>query len=288
MDSPSQVLSTSITMEPSSFAASASAFGLPPSAMSSSFQRRSYAAAVAGRENLNTLSTSLASMAFQPMSFGTSYSKSKVTNLMASQSDAELTKGYQCCEQTHEGLHALLEHVEDAHPFSDPDMPNDTGFSPMTHAMDLEFEELDTGLSMIDERVPSGTGSTRSSLSPGVVPNYPLPPSTSASSSKPPTPNEQPCFLMPSLQISDVLTSPHDAESSMNAANPLSASSSPPEGSCYSYHLRAAFTRLRRTKARTDKRWLLRYQHAPTACSATTIRSRFQRGCSRQEGSDAR
>jgi len=231
MDSPSQVLSTSITMEPSSLAASASAFGLPPSAMSSSFQRRSYAAAVAGRENLNTLSTSLASMAFQPMSFGTSYSKSKVTNLMASQSDAELTKGYQCCEQTHEGLHALLEHVEDAHPFSDPDMPNDTGFSPMTHAMDLEFEELDTGLSMIDERVPSGTGSTRSSLSPGVVPNYPLPPSTSASSSKPPTPNEQPCFLMPSLQISDVLTSPHDAQSSMNAANPLSASSSPPEGS---------------------------------------------------------
>ncbi len=150
---------------------------------------------------------------------------------MANQPDLEEAKGYLCCGQTHEGLHALLEHVEDAHPFSDPDIHNDTGFSPMTHAMDLDLEELDESLPKLDERVASGSGSVRSSLSPSVVPNYPLPPSTAVSSSKPPTPNEQSGFLIPPLRISDVLTSPPDAESSMAALNALSASSSPPEGS---------------------------------------------------------
>ena len=150
-------------------------------------------------------------MSFHPMSLGTLYSKSRVTNLLANQDD--MTKGYQCCGLTHEGLHALLEHVEDAHPSSDPDLPSDSGFSPMTHAMDLELEELDSA-----PRLEEQVRSSRSSLSP-VIPNYPLP--TSAASSKPPTPNEQ-CFAP--LSISDVLTSPPD-----ELPHALSASSSPPE-----------------------------------------------------------
>ena len=192
--------------------------------MSSSYQRRSYAAAVAGAHNL---SSSFASMSFQPMSFGTSYSKHQVHNLMQTRSDAELTKGYECCGQTHEGLHALLEHVEDAHPFSDPDMP-DSGFSPVTHAIDLDMEGVDSNipaLNVNEKGTTPGTNSTRSSQSPIPVPNYPLPPSVS---SKPTTPTEQPPAP---LRISDVLTSPpdNDALLSSRTAFTSSSTSSPPD-----------------------------------------------------------
>lgn len=214
-------------MGESSFAASSSAFNLP-SAMSSSYQRRSYAAALSG--NPSHLSTSFASMSFQPMSFGTSYSKNQVHNLMQTRSDAELTKAYECCGQTHEGLHALLEHVEDAHPFSDPDGPSAsvpkglgpnvvTGFSPITHAMELDMEGLDNAI-LAEPKAISNT--SRSSQSPNTLPSYPLPPSAS----KPTTPTELPPAPSP-LRISDVLTSPPENESAMTSA--VSSTSSPPD-----------------------------------------------------------
>lgn len=222
-DSPYQPFSTSITMgEPSSLMTSSMAFGLPASSLSSSYQRRSYAAAVAGAHNL---SSSFASMSFQPMSFGTSYSKNQVHSLMQTRSDAELTKGYECCGETHEGLHALLEHVEDAHPFSDPDMP-DSGFSPVTHAIDLDMEGVDGTIPPLNAKeAPSATASSRSSQSPIPVPNYPIPPSVS---SKPTTPTEQP----PSqLRISDVLTSPPEGDAPLTARTAMTSSStsSPPD-----------------------------------------------------------
>lgn len=218
--------STSITMDPSSFAASSSAFHLPGSASS---YRRSYAAAARGGPNPNALSTSLASMSmsYQPMamSFGTSYNKSQVHNLMAARSDAELTHAYECCGQTHEGLHALLEHVEDNH---GEDLAGDinastginVGFSPQVLAMDMDLEGIEEDL----ERETAG--STRSSHSP---PSYPLPPSA--------TKGDGSAGTSPAaLQISDVLTSPPDAESvnifsALNTARTASTCSSPPDGS---------------------------------------------------------
>ena len=216
-DSPYQAFSTSINMgEPGSLATSANAFGLPSGSMSSSY-RRSYAAA-AGGSGYN-LASSFASMSFQPMSLGTSYSKSQVHNLMHTRSDAELTKAYECCGHTHEGLHALLEHVEDAHPFSDPDIP-DTGFSPGTHMMELEMEGVDGPMPVINEKDAASTTSGRSSQSPNPVRNYPLPPSAS----KPTTPTEVPPVP---LRMQDVLTSP--LENNLLASKGSSSTSSPSE-----------------------------------------------------------
>ncbi|OCF36748.1 hypothetical protein I316_01344 [Kwoniella heveanensis BCC8398] len=251
-DSPTIPFSTSINMEPSSFAASAMAFNLPSGSMSSSYHRRSYAA-VAGshsRDNPYNLSTSFASMSFQPMSLGgmslgTSYSKSQVHNMMAKpRSDAELTKAYECCGKTHAGLHALLEHVEDVHPFSDPNMPPDTsnnnagGFSPVTNAMDLDLEDVEAELP--GDQTRTATASARSSISPNLtaavpVPSYPLP----TPGSKVTTPTEQASAGKSPLKLSDVLKSPPEAESSAtaNKASNLtltrtgSTGSSPPDGS---------------------------------------------------------
>ena len=141
---------------------------------------------------------------------------------MSTRSDAELTKGYECCGETHEGLHALLEHVEDAHPFSDPDM--DTGFSPVHHAIDLDMEGVDGHLPPLDDKRAASVPSSRSSQSPIPVPSYPLPPSAS----KPTTPTDQPPVP---LRISDVLTSPPDGEAVMTARTALTSSStsSPPD-----------------------------------------------------------
>ncbi|WVQ99310.1 hypothetical protein IAU59_006442 [Kwoniella sp. CBS 9459] len=238
-DSPTIPFSTSINMEPSSFAASAMAFNLPSGSMSSSYHRRSYAA-VAGshsRDNPYNLSTSFASMSFQPMSLGmslgTSYSKSQVHNMMAKpRSDAELTKAYECCGKTHPGLHALLEHVEDVHPFSDPNMPPDNnsnsnnnnnnnnnnsgGFSPVTNAMDLDLEDVEGELP--SDQTKTATASARSSISPNMtaavpVPSYPLP----TSGSKATTPTEQASAGKSPLKLSDVLKSPPEAEPSLSA-----------------------------------------------------------------------
>ncbi|ODN79750.1 hypothetical protein L202_03663 [Cryptococcus amylolentus CBS 6039] len=222
-DSPMIPFSSSITMEPSSFAASAHAFGLPPGSLSSSYHRRSYAAAVSGREAAN-LSTSFASMSFQPMSLGTSYNRSQVQGLM--RSDAELTKAYECCNKTHSGLHALLEHVEDCHPFADPNMQPEDTFSPVTHAMDLDLEDVE------EESVPvPASGSSHASLSPHSaapvpVPNYPLPKASPTDIGT----NKSP------LKLSDVLKSPPDGETLVRPSNltltrTQSSSSSPPEGS---------------------------------------------------------
>ncbi|ORY34109.1 hypothetical protein BCR39DRAFT_236708 [Naematelia encephala] len=229
--------STSITMgSPSygnSFIASASAFNLPPSSLSSSYQRRSYADAAARRQtNPNMLSSSIASLSMSysnpqmGMSFGSySYSKHQVHRLIDNP-DAELARSYECCGLKHAGLHALLEHVEDAHPTLDDDMPMNHGFTPMTHAMDLDLEEIDEEPTL--ERAASGTGSTRSSLSPHPIPSYPLPPS--AGSSKATTPNEHP--VNTPMSISDMLTSPPGVDSKINAAaRSASTCSSPPDGS---------------------------------------------------------
>lgn len=223
-DSPVIPFSTSVTMEPSSFAASAQAFGLPGS-MSSSYHRRSYAAAVAGSRDPHNLSTSFASMSFQPMSLGTSYNRSQVQGLMA-RSDAELTKAYECCGKTHSGLHSLLEHVEDCHPFSDPNMPPEDSFSPVTHAMDLDLDDVPE-----EPAQPPAPGSSQSSLSPDPiaavpVPSYPLPTSKTPTDSVGKSP----------LKLSDVLKSPPEGESMVKASNltltrTQSSSSSPPDGS---------------------------------------------------------
>lgn len=165
-------------MDFGSFAASGSAFGLG----GSSYRGRSYAAAVAGRDySTANLSTSLASLSGLG-SLGRSYSRGQIHDMMAMRSDAELTKEYECCGIKHNGLHALLEHVEDQHPYGVEQQNTssannsaqnaiDLGFSPMM-AMDLELEP-DT-----DAAAPSGTNSTRSTTSPCPVPNYPLTPTT--------------------------------------------------------------------------------------------------------------
>ncbi|WRT66238.1 uncharacterized protein IL334_003191 [Kwoniella shivajii] len=280
-DSPTIPFSTSITMDPSSFAASAHAFNLPSGSMSSSYQRRSYAAVASsmsrnggeGGFGYGTLSNSFASMLsfqHQPMSLGTSYSKSQVHNMMNKpRSDAELTKAYECCGKTHAGLHDLLEHVEDCHPFSDPNIPptsssipntsstssnnnsNPGGFSPVTNAMDLEMDDIEEELSNGQNR--TATTSARSSISPHLtnpvpVPSYPLP----TSGSKATTPTEQASVGKSPLKLSDVLQSLPETEPTLaaninsntmpnsngntNKASNLtltrtgSAGSSPPEG----------------------------------------------------------
>lgn len=231
MESPSNVFSTSINMEPgSAFSSSAQAFGLGSSMMMSSSLRRSYAAAVSGRGEPMNLSSSFASMSFQPMSLGTSYSKTQVHHLM-NRTDAELTKSYVCCGMALDGLHALLEHVEDAHPAGDESMAGGgaggagaggaDGSVANAIAMDMELEDI-----------PEASGSsTRSSLSPKPTgPTYAIPP-TSSSTSKPPTPDAEkaaPSFSTSALSISDVLRSPPVIEPSISKSS--SSSSSPADG----------------------------------------------------------
>ncbi|WWC61756.1 uncharacterized protein I303_104341 [Kwoniella dejecticola CBS 10117] len=258
-DSPTIPFSTSITMDPSSFAASAHAFNLPSGSMSSSYNRRSYAAVASSipRNDQFNLSSSFASMSFQPMSLGTSYSKSQVTNMMKNKprSDAELTQAYECCGTTHSGLHALLEHVEDCHPFSDPNIPPDSnnnaksnnnnpgGFSPVTNAMDLDLDDVEQAIPT--KTSATATTSARSSISPNLtnpvpVPSYPLP----GSGSKATTPTEQASIGKSPLKLSDVLKSPPEVEPTLSTGNIIgnkasnltltrtgSAGSSPPEGS---------------------------------------------------------
>lgn len=191
-------------MDVGSFPSSSSAFNLHNSSGS---YRRSYAdAAARRRREAPNLSTSFSAMSVSGMSLGTSYSKSQVHHLMASRpkSDAELQGSYECCGQTHPNLHALLEHVEETHPYPADEMPPAAaapaavphaqpqmhlGFSPQVLAMDMELDGIEEGIEQ------SGTESTRSSLSPPVVPGYPLP--TSGTSPAP-------------LSISDILTSPPD------------------------------------------------------------------------------
>lgn len=223
--SPSNALSTSINMEPgSAFSTSAHAFGLlgSSSMMMSSSLRRSYASAVLGRGEPMNLSSSFASMSFQPMSLGTSYSKSQVHHLI-NRSDAELTKSYVCCGMTLDGLHSLLEHVEDAHPAGDESGAGGGGTDGTVDnaiAMDMELEDI-----------PEASGSsTRSSLSPKPTgPTYAIPPT--ASSSKPATPDAERSaapFSSSALSISDVLTSPPTAEPAISKSS--SSSSSPADG----------------------------------------------------------
>lgn len=178
--------------------------------MSGSYGRRSYAMAVSlGRDyGAHMLSASLASLTTgNPMgSLSHSYSRGQLETLMTLRSEAEHTKEYECCGIKHDGLHALLEHVEDQHPYSDPNMP-DAGFSPVTLAMDLDLEG--------DGDVPSATHSNRSSTSPRPVPNYPLTP-TSATGPKPDPPAAAAPATIAPLQLSDVLKSPAVAESNLS------------------------------------------------------------------------
>lgn len=201
-----------------SFVSSSAAFGL----MGSSYTRRSYAAAAGGRELWSpaNLSTSLASLTTNPMgSLSHSYSRGQLETLMSKRNEAEYTKEYDCCGQKLQGLHALLEHVEDQHPYSDPSMP-DAGFSPVTLAMDLDFEgDVD--------HPPSITTSARSSTSPRPVPNYPLTPtSTSApkSDSQPKTASSSINSNSNQLQLSDVLKSPPQDDSGLSSFNRQSGS----------------------------------------------------------------
>lgn len=205
-----------------SFAASSAAFGL----MGSSWTRRSYAAAAGGRELYSpaNLSASLASLTTNPMgSLSHSYTRGHLETMMNRRNEAEYTKEYDCCGVKHNGLHALLEHVEDQHPYLESHMP-DAGFSPVTLAMDLDLEgDLDN--------VPSTTNSTRSSTSPRPVPNYPLTPTTTnvpktdapaSTTGNATTTNAangnsnatvNPSSVTP-LQLSDVLKSPAGGEAS--------------------------------------------------------------------------
>ncbi|KAL1413532.1 hypothetical protein Q8F55_001306 [Vanrija albida] len=239
-DSPG-LFSTSINMDMGSFAASSAMFGLPMG-MSSSYARKSYAAAVGGREyGVNALSASLASVAMG--SLGRSYSRSQLETLMSLRTDAELTKEYECCGLTHHGLHALLEHVEDQHPYSDPNMP-DAGFSPVTLAMDLDLEgDGDT------TEPPSTTQSARSSTSPR--PMYPLTPSSSVGHKPDPPataattvaskataaptainqpPGAAPTSTVTALSLSDVLKSPPESENpSLLSSLPVPSASTSPE-----------------------------------------------------------
>lgn len=241
-DSPG-LFSTSINMDMGSFAASSAMFGLPM-AMSSSYARKSYAAAVGGRDyGVNALSASLASVAMG--SLGRSYSRSQLETLMSLRTDAEHTKEYDCCGLTHHGLHALLEHVEDQHPYSDPNMP-DAGFSPVTLAMDLDLEgDGDT------TEPPSTTQSARSSTSPR--PMYPLTPSSSvgpkpdppvtaaaavtSKATSTPTAIAQPPAAAPAstvtaLSLSDVLKSPPESENpSLLSSLPVPSASTSPSSS---------------------------------------------------------
>lgn len=232
-DSPSNAngFSTSINMEPgSAFSTSASAFGLGSSSMMmSSSLRRSYASAVLGRGEPMNLSSSFASMSFQPMSLGTSYSKSQVHHLI-NRTDAELTKSYVCCGMTLDGLHSLLEHVEDAHPAGDESgaAAGTDGTVDNAIAMEMELEDI-----------PEASGSsTRSSLSPKPTgPTYAIPPT--AASSKPATPDTEKSaapFSSSALSISDVLTSPPVIDepaitaATKTASKSSSSSSSPADG----------------------------------------------------------
>jgi len=162
------------------------------------------------------LSASLASLTTgNPMgSLSHSYSRGQLETMMTLRNEAEHTKEYECCGIKHNGLHALLEHVEDQHPYSDANMP-DAGFSPVTLAMDLDLEG--------DNDVPSATHSNRSSTSPRPVPNYPLTP-TSATGPKPDPPTTAPSTIAP-LQLSDVLKSPGVDESTLPL--PIVAGTSP-------------------------------------------------------------
>lgn len=106
---------------------------------------------------------------------------------------------------------------------SDPHMP---GFSPQVLAMDMELDDLD-GLDEKLEKVPSNSGSSRSSLSPPAiqVPQYPLPAAGEIKQTAGTSP-------LP-LQISELLRSPPEEESVMSTfgARTASTCSSPPDGS---------------------------------------------------------
>lgn len=199
-------------MDPGSFAASSAAFGLPI-AGASSYTRRSYAMAVSyGKEyNPNMLSASLASLTTGNSmglgSLGYSYSRNQLETLRSLRNNEDLNQDYECCGTHHNGLHALLEHVEDQHPYTDSAMP-DAGFSPVTLAMDLDLGEGDG-----DGEVPSATHSNRSSTSPRPVPHYPLTP-TSGAGPKPDAPAQPPATIAP-LQLSDVLKSPPTDDSTL-------------------------------------------------------------------------
>jgi len=220
MDMSPNVYSTSINMEPMSFSSSAQAFGLG-SLMSSSL-RRSYAAAVSGSNNL---SSSFASMSFQPQSLGTSYSRRQVHSLM--RTDNDIAKDYNCCGIELPGIHALMEHVEDCHPNGMDEMSmgnsNANALSTVDNAiaMDMELEDI-----------PEASGSeTRSSQSPRPLgPTYAIPPSTS---SKPTTPDAEKAapFSPTSAWLkSDVLVSPADPPAAKSTQS-HSSSSTPPDGS---------------------------------------------------------
>lgn len=235
-DSTQIPFSTSISMDFGSFAASGTAFGLPGTSYrgvaGSSYTGRSYAAAVAGREfSAAGLSTSLASLSGLG-SMGRSYTRGQIHDLMAMRSDAELTKEYECCNIKHSGLHALLEHVEDQHPYGEPADKSannsaqnavDLGFSPMM-AMDLELEPE------ADHSAPSATNSTRSTTSPCPVPNYPLTPTTANGTTTAVRPDALTAAQNKgfALSFSDMLKSPPgEAKVALPTLLPSTTSSSP-------------------------------------------------------------
>ncbi|KAL7422473.1 hypothetical protein Q5752_003121 [Cryptotrichosporon argae] len=242
-DSPHLPFGTSINMlESPSFATSASAFNLSGSMMSSSF-RRSYAAAARGE--YGNLSASMASLTTNPMysmgSMGRSYSKAHIEAIMAVRSDAELTKEYECCGRKHAGLHALLEHVEDQHPYDQPgesvgmgirngagNAPSgnasrdgaslaNPGFSPVTLAMDLDLDDIEPSAlarNPLPTPAPSAA-SARSSTSPRPVPTYAIPKSQAGSAAPSVAASTSPA----PLKLSDVLASPPEADAVLSAAS---------------------------------------------------------------------
>ena len=98
-----------------SFASSTAAFCLPPSTLSTSFPRRSYAAAVSSTENPSALTRSLTSLSVQPTPpvqhtpLSSSNTRSRVISVMSTH------ETYVCCGLFLKDMHALYEHDEDAH-----------------------------------------------------------------------------------------------------------------------------------------------------------------------------
>ncbi|BEJ04571.1 hypothetical protein CcaverHIS641_0203880 [Cutaneotrichosporon cavernicola] len=197
-----------------SFVTSSAAFNLAGSYRGG----RSYADAARGLGDYSPamLSHSLASTSLRDHAFGgsyigSSYKRSQLERMLSTSigRSKENEEVYACCGDKFTGLHALTEHIEDnpEDHQDDPEPHHDAGmFSPLVMGMDLDLETD-------PYNVPSTTNSTRSSISPRPVPNYPLTPTTStAPRADQPSSNESTGAT--GLKLSEWLKSPANIDAS--------------------------------------------------------------------------
>jgi transcription factor SFP1 len=230
LGSPSAI-STSITMgDPGSFSTSSQMFGLGTSNPMLSSSRRSYAAAVSGQYNL---SSSFASMSFQPMSLGVSYTKNQVLDNMFRSDPAR--ERYTCCAQVWVGLIKYTEHCDKVHPegFNENEIPVPLSQDEQlleTELDDLEIESRDVVADYEEMLKPT-------------IPHYALPPPTTSSSDKG-TPREEipdPTteinlaeFIQSPIKSPYMATKPGPPTGSSNSTPPDGASSTPPTSNQHS------------------------------------------------------